>query len=51
VMTTMLNMTYVVAILPKELHCKSEQGGTHDLVDVPDRHRSHCRVRVGALEE
>jgi hypothetical protein len=29
----------------------SEQGGTHDLVDVPDRHCSHCRVRVGFLEE
>jgi hypothetical protein len=29
----------------------SEQGGTHDLVDVPDRHCSHCRLRVGVLEE
>jgi hypothetical protein len=29
----------------------SEQGGTHDLVDVPDRHCPHCRVRVGFLEE
>jgi hypothetical protein len=29
----------------------SEQGGTHDLVDVANRHCSHCRVRVGVLEE
>ena len=29
----------------------SEQGGTHDLVDVVNRHCSHCRVRVGVLEE
>jgi hypothetical protein len=28
-----------------------EQGGTHDLVDVPDWHCPHCRVRVGVLEE
>jgi hypothetical protein len=30
---------------------QSEQGGTHDLVDVANRHCSHCRVRVGFLEE
>jgi hypothetical protein len=30
---------------------QSAQGGTHDLVDVPDRHCSHCRVRVGVLEQ
>jgi hypothetical protein len=29
----------------------SDQGASHDLVDVPDRHCSHCRVRVGFLEE
>jgi hypothetical protein len=30
---------------------QSAQGGTHDLVDVVNRHCSHCRVRVGFLEE
>jgi hypothetical protein len=29
----------------------SETGETHDLVDVANRHCSHCRVRVGVLEE
>jgi hypothetical protein len=45
-------MTHPFGMLPRLIApSPSETGETHDLVDVANRHCSHCRVRVGFLEQ